>query len=136
MCSFHRRSFAYLAAPILVVIAANASAAEPEWKVGLAQVKVTPEQPVLMAGYAARTKPFEKVATDLYVKALVIEDKQGHRGALVTSDLIGFPASVAEPICERIQKSTGLARAEILLNSSHTHTGPQVSLKAVANDDP
>ena len=127
---------AFLAAPVLAVITANVLAAEPEWKVGLAQVKVTPEQPVLMAGYAARTKPFEKVATDLYVKALVLEDSQGHRGALVTSDLIGFPAAVAEPICERIQKSTGLARAAILLNSSHTHTGPQVSLKVVANDDP
>ena len=121
---------------VLIAAMADASAAEPEWKVGLAQVKVTPEQPVLMAGYAARTKPFEKVATDLFVKALVIVDNQGHRGALVTSDLIGFPAAVAEPICERLQKSIGLARAEILLNSSHTHTGPQVSLKILPQDDP
>ncbi len=136
MRPFQRNSFACLAAAVLAVITGSSSAAEPEWKAGLAQVKVTPEQPVLMAGYAARTKPFEKVATDLFVKALVLEDGQGHRGALVTSDLIGFPAAVAEPICERIQKSTGLARAEILLNSSHTHTGPQVSLKVVANDDP
>src|SRR5262249_19236691 len=98
--------------------------------------KVTPEQPVLMSGYAARKKPFEKVATDLYVKALVLEDRDGNRAALVTSDLLGFPANVAEPICERLEKSLGLARANILLNSSHTHTGPQVSLKMPAKDDP
>ena len=75
------------------------SAADAEWKVGLAQLKITPERPVLMAGYANRTKPFEKVAADLYVKALVLEDQGGRRAALVTSDLIGFSAAVAKPIC-------------------------------------
>jgi hypothetical protein len=114
----------------------NGSAAEPEWKVGLAQVKITPERPMLMSGYAGRTKPFEKVAADLYVKALVLEDRAGHRAVLATSDLLGFPAAVAEPICERIEKKTGLKREQILLNSSHTHAGPQLSLKAPAKDDP
>ena len=108
------------------------SAAEVEWKVGLAQVKITPEQPVLMAGYANRTKPFEKVAADLYVKALMLEDGGGHRAALVTSDLIGFPAAVAEPICARISAKTGLKRSEILLTAAHNHAGPQVGLRARA----
>src|SRR5262245_49670753 len=85
----------------------SAPAADPEWKVGLAEVKITPERPVAMAGYASRTKPFEKVATDLYVKALVLEDRDGRRAVLVTSDLIGFPAAVAEPICERIGAKAG-----------------------------
>ena len=138
MNPFKLDSVVFLVAVVFAVLTAGASAADPapDWKAGVAQAKITPEQPVLMAGYAARTKPFEKVATDLYVKALVIEDAQGHRGALVTSDIIGFPAAVAEPICERIQKSTGLKRSEILLNSSHTHTGPQVSLKVASQDDP
>src|SRR5581483_11218607 len=110
-------------------------AAEPEWKVGLAQVKVTPERPVLMSGYAGRTKPFEKVAADLYVKVLVLEDREGHRGVLVTSDLLGFPAAVGEPICERVAKRTGLKREQILLNSAHNHAGPLLSLKPPSKDD-
>jgi hypothetical protein len=114
----------------------GASAAEPEWKVGLAQIKITPERPVLMSGYASRTKPFEKVAADLYAKALVLEDRDGHRGVVVTSDLLGFPADVAEPICQRIEKKTGLKREQILLNSAHTHAGPQLSLKDPPKDDP
>src|SRR5260370_21788555 len=92
---------------LFIVFAGTAAAAEPEWKVGLAQVKVTPEQPVLMAGYAARTKPFENAATDLYVNSLVLQDAEAHRAALVTSDLIAFPAAVAQPICERLLASTG-----------------------------
>jgi len=113
-----------------------AAAAEPEWKIGLAQIKITPEQPVQMAGYASRTKPFEKVAADLFAKAMVLEDRDGHRAVIVTSDLLGFPADVAEPICERLQKKIGLKREQILLNSAHTHAGPLLSLSAPAKDDP
>ena len=111
-----------------------ARADEPQWKVGLAQIKVTPEHPVLLSGYPGRPKPFEKVAQDLYVKALMLEDNAGNRGVIVTSDLLGFPAAVADPICERIEKETGLKRQQILLNSSHTHAGPVLSLKAPAKD--
>jgi hypothetical protein len=113
-----------------------ATAAEPEWKVGLATVKITPEKPVTMSGYASRTKPFEKVGQDLYVKVLVLEDRDGQRGVIVTSDLLGFPAAVAEPICERLGKKIGLKREQILLNSAHTHAGPTLSLTAPAKDDP
>ncbi len=109
-------------------------AAEPEWKVGLAQVKITPERPVFLAGYASRNKPFTKVEADLYAKALALEDRQGRRVVLVTSDLVGFPAAVAEPICERLREKTGLKREQILLNSSHTHTGPMLMLKASDGD--
>jgi hypothetical protein len=110
----------------------GASAAEPEWKVGLAQMKITPEQPVLLSGYAGRNKPFTKVTADLYVKALVLEDSKGARAVVVTSDLLGFSAAVAEPICARIEKKTGLKRAHVLLTSSHNHAGPQLGLKVGA----
>jgi hypothetical protein len=109
--------------------------AEPEWKVGLASVKVTPDKPVLLAGYANRTRPFESVAADIYCKAIVLEDREGHRAAIVTSDLLGFPADVAEPICTRIGQKIGLKRSQILLNSSHSHAGPQLMLKPPAKDN-
>jgi hypothetical protein len=112
-----------------------ATAADPDWKVGIAQIKITPEKPVPMSGYAARTKPFEKVHDNLYAKALVLEDRDGKRAVIVTSDLLGFPADVAEPICERIGKKVGLKREQILLNSAHTHAGPALSLKEPSKDD-
>jgi hypothetical protein len=118
-----------LLTPAVLLFAGGAlRAEEPEWKVGLAAVKITPEQPVLMAGYASRNHPFEKVESDLYAKALVLEDRQGHRAVLVTSDLIGFSAAVAEPIYARIEQKTGLKRDQILLNSAHVHTGPALTL--------
>jgi hypothetical protein len=127
---FPRRAYASTLAVAWCLLAPATSTADADWKVGLAQIKITPEQPMLLAGYPGRPKVFEKVAQDLHAKALVLEDREGHRGIIVTSDLLGFPAAVAEPICERIQKKTGLKRDQILLNSSHTHAGPQLSLKA------
>src|SRR6516165_1724693 len=64
------------------------------WKVGLAQANITPTQPLLLAGYASRKKPYEKIVGDLYVKAMVLEHPEGQRGVLVTCDLIGFSADV------------------------------------------
>jgi neutral ceramidase len=103
--------------------------AESDWKVGLANVKITPEKPVPMAGYASRTKPFEKVEQDIYAKALALEDQQGNRAVLVTTDLIGISRAVAEPVCQRIQDKTKLVRSQILLSSSHTHSAPILSLE-------
>jgi hypothetical protein len=121
---------------LLAAVAAvpGAGAAEPEWRVGLAQVKITPERPLLLSGYASRTRPFEKVEADLYAKALALEDRRGRRVVLVTSDLIGFPAAVAGPICQRLQEKAGLKREQVLLNSSHTHTGPMLTLVASERD--
>ncbi|MGH9338611.1 MAG: neutral/alkaline non-lysosomal ceramidase N-terminal domain-containing protein [Acidobacteriota bacterium] len=107
-----------------------AQAAEPEWKVGLASVKITPEWPVLMAGYAARTQMSQSVHDDLHAKVLALEDSGGHRAVLVTADLIGFRSSIAEAICADITERTGLTRAQILLNASHTHAGPMVGISS------
>src|SRR5438128_4936400 len=129
-CSAGKVLFAMVAVSLAIL---RASAAETEWKAGLASVKITPEKPVPMAGYAARTKPFDNVAQDIYAKALALEDQQGHRAVLVTTDLIGISREVAEPVCERIQEKTKLPRSQILLSSSHTHSAPTLRLEERAD---
>jgi neutral ceramidase len=118
----------------LLAVCERSRGAEPEWQVGIARTKITPEQPIFLAGYASRNKPFERVKTDLFVKALALKDRDGKRAVLVTSDLIGLSAAIAEPICERLHKQAGLAREQILLNSSHIHTGPALSLSAAPSE--
>jgi len=122
--------FLALAGTVLTCVAIScASAAETEWKAGLATIKITPEKPVPMAGYASRTKPFEKIEQDIYAKALALEDHRGHRAVLITTDLLGLSRAIAEPVCERIQQKAKLARSDILLNSAHTHSAPTLSLE-------
>jgi neutral ceramidase len=98
-----------------------------EWHAGFAAVKITPERPVAMAGYASRDRPSEGVAADLYAKVLVLADANGQRAVWITTDLIGLRGAVAEAICQRITERTGLKRHQLLINSSHTHTGPAIA---------
>ena len=104
----------------------DAFAARQAWKAGLAQVIITPQKPLWMAGYASRTKPSEGVIQELYAKALALEDHSGKRAVLVTSDLLGFPAAVSHNIAERVERQHHLERARLLLSSSHTHGGPVI----------
>lgn len=103
---------------------------ESNWRVGIAKVKITPDKPVLMAGYASRTDPSREVAGELYVKAMAIEDAQKHRAVLVTADLIGFRKDVTEQIAARLMQKHGLKRDQLLFNASHTHSGPDMSISA------
>ena len=106
---------------------AGAAAAQPEWRVGLAQTKITPSAPVPLAGYDTRTEPFTSVDLDLTAKALALVDRDGNRALLVTAEFLGFPAGLAERVCRRIGEQTGVPRKSILLNGSHTHAAPVVA---------
>jgi neutral ceramidase len=97
-----------------------------DFKAGVARVMITPEGPIWLSGYASRTKPSEGKLTELWAKALAIEDAKGSRVVIVTTDLIGLPRALSEEVAARVQKQHGLERARLLLNSSHTHTGPVV----------
>ena len=106
----------------------GALAADAGWKAGFAAQKITPAEPLLLAGYASRTQPAKDVIDDLHAKALALEDAAGSRVILITADLIGFRADFTEPVCARITAATGVPRERILLNASHTHAGPSVML--------
>ncbi len=100
--------------------------AAAEWKAGAAGVVITPKQPTWLAGYAARKKPSEGTALDLWAKALALEERRGRRLVIVTSDLLGLVRGVAEPIAQQVEQRYGLSRDRLLLTSSHTHSGPVI----------
>jgi len=97
---------------LFICLSIPAFAQEVGWKAGFAKVKITPSEPVFMAGYASRNKPFEKVDADLYAKAVALTDAKNKRAVLITTDLIGFSAAIINPICEKIIAKTGLKRAD------------------------
>ncbi len=104
-----------------------ARAAEPaSWKAGAAKVKITPDHLMWMSGYAARNKPAEGKLTDLWAKALVLQDPAGRRAVLVTMDLVGIPRDLSVAVCRQLEAKYGLPRAAVMLSVSHTHTGPLI----------
>ena len=105
---------------VVLMFPAMARGGPTDLKIGIAAAKITPARPIRMAGYASRKKPSEGVLLDLYAKAMVFEDNQGERGLLITADVIGFNAKVADFLCESIAQETGLERRQIMLNPSNT----------------
>lgn len=115
-----------LVAGLLAGGAGGARGAEPAWKAGTACVKITPDGSMWMAGYAARKKPSEGVAQDLFAKALAIEDEKGARLVILTMDLIGVSRDIRKWMDREIEEKYGLAPKSLLMNVSHTHCGPEV----------
>jgi hypothetical protein len=119
----------------LLLTAVLASAAETGWQAGFAAVPITPQEPLRLAGYAGRTNAFTNVLDELHLKVLALEDADGRRALWISADLIGFRAEFADPLCERLTARTQIPRERLLLNASHTHTGPSVFLHAPATPD-
>jgi hypothetical protein len=97
-----------------------------DWRAGAARVKITPTRPLWMSGYGSRDHPAEGTSLDLWAKALVLEDQEGRRVALVTLDLVGIDRDFSQAVCLAIGEKYHLSRAQIALCSSHTHSGPVV----------
>jgi hypothetical protein len=103
---------------------AAAAAAEATWKVGLAKTQITPEKYMWMAGYGSRDRPADGKLTDLWAKALVLQDASGQRSVLVTLDLIGVSRELAGAVADTLKQRYGLERRQLALCASHTHSGP------------
>ena len=105
------------------------------WKAGTAVTKVTPQKMLWMAGYAARKKPAEGKVQELFAKALALEDEQGNKLVFVTLDLIGVPQLMRRAVAERAEKEFKLPQANLVMNASHTHSGPQLRTTPLTEKD-
>lgn len=94
------------------------------WKAGVSKRVITPKETMWLGGYASRTKPSTGEIHDLWAKAIVLEDVQKNRVVLVSADILGFEKNMADSIARGIGLRHGLPRANLLLNGSHTHSGP------------
>lgn len=94
------------------------------WKVGLATANITPEKPMWLAGYASRTKPSEGSIHPLWAKCILFEDAQGNRSLLLTLEVVGIGSSFSNEVRQAISKETGAPIENIIINCSHTHSGP------------
>src|SRR6187200_221090 len=101
-------------------------AAERQWQAGVAKVNISPELPIWLSGYGGRNKPAATKHDELWAKALVLEDANGHRAVLVTMDLVGMPRDISLEVCKRIEDRYKWPRSAIALCVSHTHSGPVV----------
>jgi neutral ceramidase len=109
----------------LVVLLASGGIHAAEWKAGVAKGVITPDKSVWLAGYGSKRVPDGKLH-DLWVKALALEDAQGHRAVLVTSDFQGIPKQFSDRVFARLRQKLSLERHQVMLSFSHNHCGPRL----------
>ena len=115
---------------VAVVIAFSAPtrllAVDPlPWLAASGSVVITPGDPMWMAGYASRKEPSQGKIHDLHAKVLVVQDIAGHRLVVVTTDLIGITPELRASVEAQVQPYN-IQAAELLMNASHTHCGPEL----------
>ena len=94
------------------------------WKAGTAKADITPKKPIWMAGYGGRSKESEGVLHPLWAKALALEDAKGKRAVIIATDTLGMTRGIYATLKTRLKKAHNLDADQIMLNASHTHTGP------------
>lgn len=78
-----------------------------------------------LAGYGSKRVPDGKLH-DLWMKALAIEDAEGRRVVLITSDFQGVPKVMSDRVFEQLQRKFQLTRAQVMFTFSHNHCGPRL----------
>lgn len=112
--------------PVLLGLALLAPALAAAPRAGVARVDITPKDSIWLSGYAARKTPSSGVQMPIWAKALALEDGRGGRVVLVSVDIIGLPAAVSDRVAAQAISLYRLERSQIVLNTSHTHTGPML----------
>lgn len=120
------RVIGFIMAVALLMCSGRADENPSAWKAGVARTTVTPQESMWMAGYASRNKPSEGIAQDLFAKALALEDQNGRRLVILTADLISIPRDLRSWLQQEVQQKYQLPPEGLLLNSSHTHCGPEL----------
>lgn len=94
-------------------------------KLGIAIRDITPSRPAFLSGFAHRTHPTATILSRLALRVFAFEDSRtGARAAVITADLIGWDAAMAEEIERKAKEALDLSL--IIFNASHTHSGPCV----------
>ena len=105
----------------------QATSADGTMEVGVARVDITPEVPIRLAGYAARSKSeTETVLQRLSAKAIAFGSDAQHPSVLITVDLVGIPWRITKRVGEQLAKKAGIDPSQFVICASHTHGGPEV----------
>lgn len=126
------RCFFLLISSMLLFLISNA-----QMIAGVGRKVITPELPFYLTGYAVRTKPATGKIHDLWAKALYIASAPANKTVIVTTDVLGLTPQIHEEVADALNRKFNFQKSQIILNSSHTHSGPMIwpSLEMIGDYD-
>lgn len=85
----------------------------------IARRRITPDEPVMQCGFAARTHLSEGVHDDLFAAMLLLEDDKRESVAFVSLDVLYADRAFADEVRAALKTQCGLT--QVILNYTHTH---------------
>src|SRR5512140_47178 len=116
-----------------------ARAAEPGRRsatAGWAEVEITPPLGIALGGRGGADTLADKILDPLYAQVLWLRDSKGTAFALVSLDLIGLPHDLSDRLRTVMVQELGLEWNLVVLNTSHTHSGPYMLRSLMAGVGP
>jgi len=103
---------------------------------GWAEVEITPPLGIALGGRGGAETPADKVIDPLYAQVLFLKDGNGNGFVLGSFDLIGLPRDLSDRIRTRMVRELGVSWNLVVLNTSHTHSGPYMLRSLMAGVGP
>ena len=104
-------------------------------KAGWAQFDSTPALGLPMGGRGPRFSPGAEVLDPLIAQAVVIEDQKGYRAVWISIDMIGMTWHATSRLRCELAAMTGVPFEAIVVNFSHTHSGPMSGFEGYATTE-
>ena len=99
-----------------------------EFKVGFADVIITPDEPMPLGGYGASSfRKHEKVLDDIHAICTAMTDEQDTTVLFLTIDTTRAYFEVVPEARKMISEATGLPTGQIMISCTHTHSGPDLT---------
>ncbi|MEQ1861917.1 MAG: neutral/alkaline non-lysosomal ceramidase N-terminal domain-containing protein [Chthoniobacteraceae bacterium] len=117
---------------LIIFILLSFTAFAGEFKVGAAQVDITPPDGTPMGGYY-KFRAVGGLLDPLYAKTIVVE-QDGARAAFVVLDLSGTTRPLVAAARKLIAEQCGLPGDRVMISATHTHTGPQLPRGSLMDD--
>jgi hypothetical protein len=103
---------------------------------GWAEVEITPPLGIALGGRGGAETLASKVIDPLYAQVLYLKDGKGTGFVLASFDLIGLPHDLSDRIRTRMVHELGVDWNLVVLNTSHTHSGPYMLRSLMAGVGP
>ena len=93
--------------------------------VGFSRIDITPDDSVPLAGYGNTSfRMSQNILDPITFTAIALTDKNDNTVLLCTVDLINVFTDKTKILRENISKATGVKKEQIIIDATHTHSGP------------
>lgn len=138
-----RNSILFIVVYTVTFLFVHASVAQvaSSLKIGVAKVKITPEEPTILGGYnhgsASLCNPASDILDDIFCRILVAEDGSGNREVFLSMDVcvymekdyydphngvgVWWPRTVPSGTTQRFADAGSVGLNKVFVSATHTH---------------